>query len=178
MFWMDKQTIWIIPQEPLKKQLEDIVAYLSQKFESPVFEPHMTLLGDVEMERSEFMEKCSKLSRVIEPFPLELGEVSFSTTYFQSVFVRVRSTAPLMEANIKAKEIFGVENNFFMPHISLLYGEHSMETRSAASSNVELREGTAFTADSFVVTQASLEPSEWVHLEELELGSRKTNDYR
>lgn len=168
---MDKQTIWIIPQESLKKRLEDIVADLSKKFEGPIFEPHMTLLGDIEMERAEFMEKCRKFVSSIEPFPLELGEVSFSTTYFQSVFVRVRSTSPLMEANIKAKKTFGVENDVFMPHISLLYGEHSMEMRDTASSSVELREGTPFTADTFVVTQASLEPSDWVHLEEMRLGN-------
>lgn len=155
-------SIWIIPPQPLYSQLENTIDTLARKYNGPVFEPHMTLLGNIDRDLSEVKQKVKEVANRIEKLELSLGPVSFSTTYFQSVFVRVNSTAQLMQLNLEAKKLFGMENNVFMPHISLLYGEHDMVTREKAASEIQLSE-TSFVVNKFIVTPATLDPSEWQH---------------
>lgn len=42
----ERYSIWTIPSEPVKSQLQDIIE-LSRNYRGPVFEPHMTLINDV-----------------------------------------------------------------------------------------------------------------------------------
>lgn len=100
--------LWIIPPLKTKSILQKIILDLSKKYETPGFEPHMTLLGDIEVAEKEILEGTKKLAAGLKPFTLTLREVSFSTTYFQSVFVRVKSNDKLMQANLAAKQIFRV----------------------------------------------------------------------
>ncbi len=156
-------TIWVIPPEELENKLKKVIEQLAGEFNGLKFEPHMTLLGDIEGDLFEIKEKVKTLVSGIDKLELSLGSVSFSTTYFQSVFVRVNSTAKLMNLNLAAKKLLGVENNVFMPHISLLYGDHDMEIRQLAASKVKLPE-VFFTVNELVIVPAKLNPAEWEHL--------------
>lgn len=162
-------SLWIIPSSELKKSLDGIIKGLSKKYKFPEFEAHMTLLGDVNLEKKIMIQKARELSNSIKPFTVQLGEISFSTTYFQSVFVRVNATASLMEANLKAKEIFKVDNKVFMPHISLLYGNHSMNLREKITAEIKLPKNKFFKANSIIVVPSTKNPAEWKHLAEISL---------
>lgn len=162
-------TIWIVPSPSIKKDLDKIIIKLAKKYKSPIFEPHMTLLGDIEIDEKTMIEKAKILASKLKSFSLELGEISFSTTYFQSVFIRVKSTAKLMEANLKAKEIFGRENKVFMPHMSLLYGEQEMKLREKIIPTIKLPKNKIFIVDKIVVVPSTKDPKEWKHLAEIPL---------
>ncbi|MBI2334274.1 2'-5' RNA ligase family protein [Candidatus Daviesbacteria bacterium] len=168
-----KYTLWIVPNPQIKSILEKIILDLSQEYGGPYFEPHMTLLGDIEVSEKEILEGTQKLASSIKPFALTLGEISFSTTFFQNVFVRVKSNAKLMDANLKAKQVFKMDNNLFMPHISLLYGDHDMSTREKIASNIELSPDLSFRAEKIsVVTSSSRNPRDWQHVVQFSFNAR------
>ncbi len=171
---MPKHTLWIVPPQDIKARLHDVVSDLSGRYGGPDFEPHVTLLGDVEMERDEFIAKAHEVAEKLKPFRIQSSEVSFSTTYFQSVFVRMKASAELMQANLIAKEIMGVKNNVFMPHISLLYGDHDMQTRQEAIKSVQL-DDFEFACDSLVVTPSTMDPRDWQHLKEIKFPHQSKN---
>lgn len=123
---------------------------LSNRYHGPRFDPHMTLLGDIDGNLSAVEQKIKDLAKGLEKLELTLGPVSFSTTYFQSVFVRVNSNAKLMQLNLEAKKLFDMENNVFMLHISLLYGDHDMATREKAAASVDLP-SSSFIADKLLL---------------------------
>lgn len=127
-----KYSIWIIPPEPLYTKLKNIIDNLSKDFNGPSFEPHMTILGDIDADLTDIKAKAHTLASTIDKLDLSTGTVSFSTTYFQSVFVRITSTAALMQLNLNAKQLFNMPDSVFMPHISLLYGDHDMVIRENA----------------------------------------------
>ncbi len=160
-------SLWITPSGQLKTGLQKIINSLADEYNSPKFEPHMTLLGDVEMDLESMVEKTKALASKLAPFQVELGQASFSTTYFQSVFVRVKASAQLMRANLAAKEIFEQDNNVFMPHISLLYGDHDMELREEIASKISLPETKLFEADKIIITPSTQDPKDWEHLAEV-----------
>ena len=163
----NRYSLWIIPFLEVKQILQQTISDLSVKYQTPNFEPHMTLIGDVPGDEKTIIEKAEILVSKIKPFPLTLGEISFSTTYFQSVFVRVKSTAELMNANLKAKEIYHVDNNVFMPHISLIYGDHSMEEAEKIASALTITNNLSFKAEKIVVIPSTQNPDDWQHLVEL-----------
>lgn len=164
-----KYTIWVIPPEPLSNKLTTVIDRLCKEYQGPLFDPHMSLLTNIEKEPSEIEEKVRKWAEDLDKFELSLGPVSFSTTYFQSVFVRVNSTATLMQLNLDAKKLFEMNNDVFMPHMSLLYGNHDMVTREKAAKSVNL-EPTSFIVDKFVITPSTNDPKEWEHIATIPLG--------
>ena len=164
-----RYSLWIIPSSSLKKSLDEIILKLAKKYKSPKFEAHMTLLGDINSDEKTIIQKTKKLVSKTKTFPLQLGEISFSTTYFQSVFVRVKSTAKLMETNLKAKRIFQMDNNVFMPHISLLYGNHKMILREKIAKEIKLPKNKSFKAKNIIVVPSTQTPAEWEHLAEIPL---------
>ena len=158
----EKYSIWVIPPEPLYGQLKDTIEKLSREFGSPTFEPHMTLLGNINQNDEDIEVKIKEMANITNKFELSLGSISFSTTYFQSVFVRINSTTELMELNLKAKGLFNMENNVFMPHISLLYGIDDMKIRETVASKINLP-NSSFIVDELIVTPATDNPDEWQH---------------
>lgn len=155
-------SIWVIPSEPVYSRLKNIIDRLSMEYSGPVFEPHMTILGNIDKDLTVVEQKVKELANSVDKLELSLGPVSFSTTYFQSVFVRVNSTAKLMQLNLDAKKLFDMENTVFMPHISLLYGDHGMVAREKAASKVRLLP-SSFAVNQFIITPATSDPSEWKH---------------
>lgn len=172
---MTNYSLWIVLPEEVKKVLNSLIAELVEKYESVIFEPHITLLDDIKCESEKIATlKAKKLALRIKKLNLEFGETSFSTTYFQNVFVRIKSTADLMAANLEAKKEFGSENKFFMPHISLLYGDHSMAIREKITREIKLPK-MKFISTKIAVISSDMRPSEmknpknWNFLGEIKL---------
>lgn len=120
----------------------------------------MTLLGDIDRDLSEIEQKIKELATGLNKLELSLGPVSFSTTYFQSVFIRINSTAKPMQLNLEAKKLLNTENNVFMPHMSLLYGDPDMVTREKAAPSVKLA-GSSFTVNNFIIKTTTDDPKDW-----------------
>ncbi len=159
-----KYAIWLIPQEPVYSKLKEIIKQLSIMYRGPQFEPHMTLVGHLNVDLSEVESKARTLAIGLDRLELSLGSVSFSTTYFQSVFVRINPTAKLMQLNLDCKKVFGRENDLFMPHMSLLYdGDYDMAAREKAASQVRLP-SVSFIMDKFIIKPETLDPKKWKHL--------------
>jgi 2'-5' RNA ligase len=72
-----------------------------------------------------------------------------------------------MEANLKAKRIFQIDNDVFMPHISLFYGKHKMKLREKIASEIELPKYKYFKAEKIIVVPSTQNPTEWEHLAEI-----------
>lgn len=156
-------SLWIVPEGQVYKKIDRLIKDLVGKYNAPVFKPHMTLLGATLGGEKEIVKKTRKLAKSLQPFKLTLGEIDFSNTYFQSVFVRVKATAFLMKAYIKTQKLFNKDrNSLFMPHISLMYGDHVMSLREKIAKRIKLPK-LSFMAKSIFVyeTFLNVEPIEW-----------------
>jgi Mg2+ and Co2+ transporter CorA len=61
-------SLWIIPTSELKKSLNEIIKGLAKKYKSPKFEAHMTLLGDINLEKKVMIQRARELSNSLKPF--------------------------------------------------------------------------------------------------------------
>lgn len=160
-----------MPGGKTQQKLNQVVKSLAKKYNAPVFEPHMTLLGGIQENEEMVVKRTERLVSQLRPFRLTLGKIEFSTTYFQSVFIRVNATACLMEAYIKTQKLFNKDKDtLFMPHISLMYGNHKMSLREKIAQKIKLPK-LSFAAKSICVykTLSGADPKEWKLVEKLVL---------
>ena len=159
-------SLWITPTDEAESKLNSIVIELSKNYHGPVFEPHMTLLGPIFEDKGEVVRKAKLLARQTAPFQLFLGEIDFSTTYFQCVFVRIQTNIPLLNARAKAQQMFD-DKTFFMPHISLYYGNDNIEQREKIVKSIAKLAQLSFVASKIAITPATEDPGEWEHIAEI-----------
>lgn len=167
---MKKQySLWIAPSRKVQEEVAETITGLSKRLNSPNFEPHVTLIGQFESEEKEAVDQIKKLASSIKPFVIEFSEISFSTTYFQSVFLRVKSSSELMEANLKAKKMLSLKNDVFMPHMSITYGNQTMKERERITSEIKMPENDSFMFNKLILVLTSDEPKEWKQISRVEL---------
>lgn len=165
-----RYSIWILPDNKTQQTLQRVMIEMSDRYGGPKFETHLTLLGNFLYEEAEVAAKTKQVAAQLKPFTVTLGGVEMSTTTFQCVFVRIKTTAPLFNAHLLARKELGAEDKIFMPHISLVYGDYNMKTREKMITQIKLP------PMSFEANQLCLVPSienidKWQHLIEVPLGN-------
>lgn len=118
-------SIWLEPSGQYAAQLEKIIARLAGDFNSPVFSPHVTLVGGISGTEREVVRSARQLALDLSPFLLLLGrEIICEPHWTRALAVRAQRTVSLVEANTRARKIFDLQAQAaFDPHMSLLYTE-------------------------------------------------------
>ncbi len=160
-------SLWVVPPTKIKQQLETVINQLSNEYNAPRFEAHMTILGGFDEEEKEMLNKARQIAKKIKPFVLSLDKVSCSTTYVQNVLVRVTVTKEVLEANMVAKKVMKKENDMFMPHISLMYGDHTMKERAEIALKINLPREISFDVSKLVVMETGANIEKWKCLDEI-----------
>lgn len=122
-------TLWLIPTGKAYEKFSNLIKKLAKEYNAPVFEPHITLLGDFMQPEEECIELTKQLVLGQKPFTINMGEVGYEDFYFRTLFVRADKTEPLLALHNRAKEIFKVDIPPYMPHLSLLYGIFPVKTK-------------------------------------------------
>ena len=163
--------IWILPEGKAQETLAGVIHRLAKKYHGPIFEPHLTLLSPIPDKKEVVIEKANEIAKSIRPFKLTTTSINYiSTTYFQCLFVRVKTTTPLTEAAMLARKLFSIKS-FFVPHISLFYGNFDIKKREEIAREINLP-NLSFKADKLIVTPAGESvpnPKDWVHLAQIPL---------
>jgi hypothetical protein len=98
--------LWLKPSSKASSQFADIIQRLSLELKAPTFEPHITLLGNLNGSEAEQVARSKELARRLSPFPIHVREPAFGEDYFHCVFLIADMTPPLLHAHTLACEIF------------------------------------------------------------------------
>ncbi len=123
-----KQTysLWLRPFGDIAYSLQERIKKLSTKHNTPVFEPHITLLGSLEYGETELIQLTDTLAASLNPFEIVLTRAGYSDSFYQSLFVYAAKNEELIGARLKAEKLFDIEpDDEYVPHLSLLYGDLS-----------------------------------------------------
>jgi len=124
IFMSRSYSVWLISEGKINEKLSAIISSLSKKYNSPLFEPHVTLIGGFVGDEKELLHKTEVLSRRIKPFNVKLTRTHQLNEFFRSFFILVEKTPELMNAYREAINVFGLsEDPDYMPHVSLIYGD-------------------------------------------------------
>lgn len=128
---LQRFSLYLQPEGDALDQLTKAMKALAQKFGTPEFVPHVTLIPERWATLSEIVEFTREIAKISLPIPIKLSEVGIGETYFKCVFFTVVETPELLLLAQHARKVFGVtfEEVPFRAHFSMLYdGDDSTKT--------------------------------------------------
>ena len=104
---------------------------------SPEFDIHMTLCGPYEKISKEFSKDIEQYCRNNFSFKVRLNGFKYKNNKFESFYISVLRTSEIIKLR---KNLFKIKrfpiNNYYSPHISLAYGEHSIKHKEELISKI------------------------------------------
>lgn len=153
---------WLKPSGKAYDILKTTIAELGVTYQTPFFEPHVTLLNSLPGTEEETLVRSWQLGRSLQPFDLQLTHPAYGTQYFQCVFLKIQETPALMNAHELAKRLFKKEITSYMPHLSLLYGNYSSGLKEQIVNTLPKTLSLTFTIDKIDLIRAgSDDPQDW-----------------
>lgn len=160
-------SIWMMPSGQVYDGCSGLISKLSGEHQSPKFEPHVTLIGELEGIQEDVLRKTSDLAKLIKPFKIELEGLDSFDDYFRCLFIKAKETPELIDANSKAREKFSKGINLtYAPHLSLIYGNLSKDMKDKIIEDLKKeKEGKepayTFDVDKLHLFSTSGEPDKW-----------------
>lgn len=124
---MSEYSFWLRPTSANFDALSDYVAHFAHLFGTEIFEPHMTLIGDINIVSEDAEEKLlnimTQIGEEVSSFTAPIIDVRQEEYFFRSFYLAFALVKPLQALKKKAATLIGQdEYSGFMPHISLAYG--------------------------------------------------------
>ena len=161
-----KYSLWLMPRGDVYEQLARVLHNLAAQCGAPEFPPHLTLLGSIVGARREVIRKSAEIAALLHPFSIRLGAIDYLDPYFRCLFVRATPTAPLLKAHHTARTLLGRHREpCFMPHLSLLYGNFSLDFKQGLLARLGPRLDLEFKVRSLNLYSTDSEPRLWRRVE-------------
>ncbi len=173
----NKYSLWLRPFGEVGFELKQQIKALSRNYNSPLFYPHVTLLGGLELHEAKLIQLTDTLAHSLEPFTIYLQKAGARGRYFQSLFVRVKKSEPLMSAHHIAKELFDSnEGENYFPHLSLMYGEQTAEEKNKLLNVMGRSFNMQFDVHSVLLIKTGGEVSNWEKIRNAEFKKHHRED--
>ena len=158
-------SLWLVPGEETtaRRQLQSTITELAERYEdAPVFEPHVTVIGGIDGERTALAETTRTLAARTAPLELAFEGVRWSTTRHQCVFLSVEPTLELLDLRRSTREAIGGSAAAYHPHLSLVYSEMDLpERRDVAQSIDTAALPGSITSQALALVDTTGAESEW-----------------
>ena len=171
---IEKYSLWLMPGADVYNKLSSLIIRLSRKYRTPVFEPHVTLIGELTEPEDEIITKTQVLAARIMPYTITLTHVEFLNEYFRCLFIKVQETEEIIEANAKARETFcRTHDPKHMPHLSLMYGNLEPGKKKEIVKDIGKELHLSFEANSIHLFSNTGDLKEWYRIKEFPFSPAK-----
>lgn len=159
---MSKYSLWLEPTGDIAYRLQERIKELSRKHNTPVFEPHVTLLGGLTYGETELVQLTDTLGSSLKPFEILLTKGDCGSSFYQSIFIRVKESKELKYARNLACRLFDVnEAEEYTPHLSLLYGDMPMNEKERILNLMGRDYHVSFKAKGVRLVRTEGKPDKW-----------------
>jgi 2'-5' RNA ligase len=164
--------LWLKPSRQASDQFAEVIQQLALELNASAFEPHITLLGNVNGSEAEQVARSQELARRLSPFPINLRGPAFGEDYFHCVFLIAEMTPPLLHAHALARHIFSQEESGrYLPHVSVVYGRYAESRKKDIIARLPASLCVPFEASHLSLIRASSDdPKEWQEVWEHTMG--------
>jgi len=165
-------TLWAIPKKKDVPLILDAKQTIDKKLKGPSFPIHMTLAGqfDLNLSKAKILEE--EMANAIDPIEISYKGYGMKDYFFQAFYVKVNLNRDLQTTRSKICDMLKIENEEFMPHLSLYYGKQALEKKQTLLTELPDIEGS-FMAETFYLVSFDPENIEWKILNSINLGERK-----
>lgn len=125
-----KYSLWLLPGPKTAPVIRDLILNLSQRFETPLFGPHATLVPGLTLPINDIVAAAMMLADRQPPLIAPVQGPAMTDAFFRALFLEM---APLPVFQQYREQIIDhlkvTPNDHFRPHVSLLYSEASHEEK-------------------------------------------------
>jgi 2'-5' RNA ligase len=169
-----RYSLWLMPGGDDARQFADIVVRLAERFGTPTFEPHVTLLGGLHGAERDIVGRISEIVRTMRPLMIRTSTLHHQEDYFRQLFVQVEKTRPLMETRARVKVVAGGRRERpYSPHVSLMYGNVPFQDRETLLMEMGGELVSAFEVGTLHVVDTSGSPQRWRRVAAFALPERR-----
>lgn len=119
-----RYTLWLLLPREAHERYQALIAMLSARLGTFLFEPHITLLGGLAGNDEDLRRRTRALAGVTGPFEVRLLKAAWFDEFYRCLFVEVARSRVLQQAHDAAREAFDQTADMeFYPHLSLVYGD-------------------------------------------------------
>jgi 2',3'-cyclic-nucleotide 3'-phosphodiesterase len=119
-------SLWLMPNSAAREPLRGVISTLSERHQSPQFEPHITLISLPAQTPTPLPSLA-----LPKPFCVQFKSVQSGTSYFQSIRIAIEPTPALLSFHDAAVVAFHAPKKGYFPHLSLFYAELPSQGREA-----------------------------------------------
>lgn len=165
-------SLWLRPFGGIAYKLQQRIKELSEKYDTPLFKPHVTLLGGLRAGETELIQMTDTLAGSLRPFDLVLTRAGCMDTYFQSLFVYVEKSDDLVNARKMAEQFFNSRSEeSFIPHLSLLYGDFTRKEKERILNVMGREFHLRFRARNLLLVDTTGQPENWKNIHSSQFNS-------
>lgn len=161
-------SLWLIPKSAAYYELELTIRNLAESYQSPIFPPHLTLISGMECsDLAQLTEKTQLLSRSQRPFCCPIERIEFSNQFFQCVYLKIFPTEDLRGLRTQSLSYFETRDSLFYPHLSLIYGNLTEQTKTAICRKFEKKFPSEIEFASLALFHTDGPPENWRMVDQL-----------
>ena len=162
-------TLWAIPKKEEIPLFLESKRLIDNKLKGPGFPIHMTLAAQFDLNLSKVKKLEEEIAKRINPIEISYKGYGMKDYFFQAFYVKVDLNQDLQSARSEICDIVKIEDEEFMPHLSLYYGKKSLEKKQSLLAELPEIEGS-FTAETFYLVSFDPKNIEWKILNSIHLG--------
>ncbi|KAK4743702.1 hypothetical protein SAY87_010014 [Trapa incisa] len=150
-------SVWALPPEAeVAPRLRELMGALKSTFGGPRFEPHVTVVGLIELTEEEAVKRLRAACDGLKAYTATVDRVATGTFFYQCVYLLLHPTPEVVEAGSHCWKHFGyTQSTPYMPHLSLLYGDLNEEEKKAGQDKANSLDPT-ISSLSFLISRLAL----------------------
>ena len=155
--------LWLMPAIKQRIKLAHLIQALSDEHGGPLFDPHITLLADIEGDENRLIDQTRRLASQMTQFSVRVRSLDYLHEYYKSFFIRIEGSDLIDLARSKAQVLFAHKktSSDFMPHLSLIYGYQMDNIKELIKEMVQSEIETELLVDGCQLMAASGPPENW-----------------
>lgn len=168
-----RYAIWYEPIGDVYTKLSKTIKDLSNKYESPLFVPHITLLpGGSSLDKETVINKLQNVLKSKQRFITKFASISHSDAEFRCIFIEVEQSPELINFSEQIqKEFNGKAVDNYYPHLTIFYGQYPQNEREniIKSLNDDFSEPFELNAVKVIEYEFNKPPETWKEVASIEV---------
>lgn len=160
--------IWLTFSKSDRDYLKNVIDTISKKYNSPKFEPHITVYGLINSKLDLINNVINEVAQNCNSFVVKKSNVSHSEELWKTIFIELKMNQQLKLVNENLQKHFEKILKYeFNPHISLIYKILPKEEKIKIINELNLK--NEFVVDTIAVQEFFSDIEKWKIVKKHEL---------
>jgi len=153
--------LWLMPQKGMVDEFQKIIQDLSEAYDTPDFEPHVTLVSGLSGNEDHLVKIIDAFTRGKHSLSVTINGIDYMHGFFTALVFNIQNTPEIDLFNAQTREHLNpFDQGPYHPHLSLLYGDITEEEKEHIIANLNLLPRT-ITLDKLKLVKGHSEIERW-----------------